>query len=312
MFWKRPVMYKPTFFWRNPHIQTVARGAFRLPRRVAWSSHYLSTFYGDSLKVDRLRVPGEIRHRVLFVHGLTGCSQASPIPEVAVAAREFGVETWALNLRGADRKAPSIPRLYHAGCSEDLEAVFRQLPRDKPWRLVGFSLGANVLLKWLGEQGRVIPGARAMAVSCPYDLRRCSEALEKSLVTRFYRAVLVHRLKMIMRIFFRAHPGVIDSDAVRRVRTFFDFDEVITAPLHGFEGALDYWNRCSSEQFLKGIKVPSVLLHALDDPFLGVPPVQVESEYLDWEVTRFGGHLGFQESWGRDWLVERLLRFVYQ
>jgi predicted alpha/beta-fold hydrolase len=247
------------------------------------------------------------------LHGLTGCSGASPIPELASKLSQFEVETWALNLRGADREAPTIPRLYHAGCTDDLEDIFFQLPQDLPWRMAGFSLGANILLKWLGEKGNHISAdSRAMSVSCPYDLAECSANLEQTPMARFYRYVLVRRLKELVDTLLDSHPNVLDRKTLHNCRTFFDFDEHITSPLHGFKGARDYWHRNSSIRFLTDIRIPTVLLHAQDDPFQPRPPVHVRGVNLKWEVHSRGGHVGFQESWRQDWLVERMARFVLE
>lgn len=303
--------FQPAFPWRNPHLQTVSRGLFRLPQQAPWSRMKLESSYGDFLSVDRCDCLAQPQRRLLILHGITGCSGASPIPELALEMSALGVETWVLNLRGADRGKPEIPRLYHAGCSEDLDAIFGQLPQELPWRFIGFSLGANLLLKWLGEgRGLHIAGAKAMAISCPFDLAQCSENLEKTFLTRLYRFVLVRRLKSIVRNFLMAHPSALDWRRVRACRTFFDFDEHITAPLHGFEGALDYWSRNSSVQFLENIKIPTLLLHAMDDPFQPNPPHQIRTVCLDWEIHQHGGHVGFQEGWASDWLVKRMAHFV--
>lgn len=301
----------PSGIWTNPHLQTASRGLLRWPPKVPWQRQYLRTCYGDALSVDVLASAVPAKCRLLFLHGLTGCSGASPIPEVASAVRGAGVETWALNLRGADRTCPEIPRLYHAGCTEDLDSVFEQMPQDLPWRFVGFSLGANLLLKWLGEKGNLVgEEAWALAVSCPFDLAQCSRGLEQTLTGRLYRAFLVRRLKDILKPFMKRYPGVLDKTAVKRARTFWDFDENITSPLHGFAGADDYWARNSSVRFLSGIRVPTILLHALDDPFQPNPPMDQNNPLLAWEVYPGGGHMGFQDRWTPDWLTTRISNFA--
>lgn len=307
----REEQFEPKLWWKNPHFQTLSRGFFRNGKKIAWERTRRTTPYGDSLTIDVYPAKGEARARLLALHGLTGCSHASPTPELAHKVSAHGVETWALNLRGADRLVPSVPRLYHAGCTEDLEGVFTQLPQDLPWRFLGFSLGANLLLKWLGEHGdRALGGSKAMGVSCPFDLKQCSASLERSLMTRFYRAILIFRLKLIMKKFSRAYPEVLSEKTIAACRTFYDIDQNITAPLHGFEGAEDYWARCSSRFYLESITVPTQILHAWDDSFQTKPPVHTKNPHLSWEVHDKGGHVGFQKSFQEDWLVERLARFV--
>lgn len=306
----RDQIFEPTILWKNSHLQTVSRGLLRWPPKISWKRVAFVTSYGDELKADVLSPPEPPQKRLLLIHGITGCSGASPIPELALALLPHRVETWALNLRGADRLIPTIPRLYHAGCSEDLESVFLQLPKSLPWRFAGFSLGANLLLKWLGERSGRNLNAKALAVSCPFDLGECSSNLEKSYLTRCYRYVLIQRLKSLLRPFSRAYPDVVDRQKLESCRTFFDFDEHITAPIHGFEGAEDYWRKCSAVSYLAAITMDTTLLHALDDPFQPNPPSYIGNSKLDWEVYHRGGHVGFQSSWSNDWLVKRIVGFV--
>ena len=283
----------------------------RVNNPPAWDTVYLSTDYGDALKFNTMRVKGEVRARALILHGLTGCSYAPPTPQVAEILSEYGVECWALNMRGADRSVPEVPRLYHAGCTEDLEAVFQQLPQDRPWSFIGYSMGANILLKWLGENPeREFPGGKALAVSCPFDIGEITVNLEKTPMTRFYRYFLVHQLKSLVRNLSKKYPDVLPKERIDSCRTFREFDESITAPLHGFLSAEDYWSQCSSEQFLPRITLSTTLLHAMDDPFQPNPPTWIESPHIRWELYQRGGHLGFVEGWGKDWLAHKIVDFV--
>lgn len=298
--------FRPGPLWRSAHLQTIFRGVLCPVVKVAWHRYRLATEHGDSLSLDTLASRGSPRARLLVLHGITGSSSASPIPNLAARLAVLGVETHVLHLRGADRVCPTIPRLYHAGCSDDLQAIFRQLPQDLPWRFIGFSLGANLLLKWLAENEE-IPEARALAVSCPFDLGDCARNLEASAITRLYRYVLIRRLKSLVRPFAARYPDALDSAALARCRTFFDFDNFVTAKLHGFEGAEHYWKECSALGFLSRVATATTILHAADDPFQPRPPRHIENPRLRWEIHSFGGHLGFLEGWGRDWLLERLV-----
>lgn len=278
--------FRPPAYLAGGHTQTLAGAFLRRPAEPPWERLSVASAHGDRLTIDRLTPRGDVQRRLLLLHGITGCSRASPLPQIAILARAGGVDTWALNFRGADARCPAIPRLYHAGCSDDLEAVFRQLPQDKPWSLVGFSLGANVMLKWLGQDRPELPqGSRALAVSCPYDLAESSANLEKNFLARRYRSYLIARLKRKVRSLAANYPGVVCPRALNTSRTFFDIDDGIIAPLHGFKGAWDYWARCSSSRFLESIRVPTTLLHAADDPFQPAPPRWVRTPHLSWEVT---------------------------
>ncbi len=307
-----PALFRPRAWWRNCHLQTISRGLMVNRTRTPWEPVHLATDYGDHLKLDILPAASKRpRARALILHGLTGCSNAPPTPRVSEILSRHHVECWALNLRGVDRKAPQVPRLYHAGCSEDLEAIFSQIPQDLPWSFVGLSMGGNLLLKWLGENPkRQILGAKALVISCPYDLADVSNNLERTFINRLYRAFLIHRLKTIVKPFSKRYPEVLSRQTIDKCRSFPDFDHHITGPLHGFDGSDDYWSRCSSTQFLSRITIPTTLMHAKDDPFQPLPPTWVKNPHLTWELHSHGGHLGFIEKWGRDWMAQRIVDFV--
>ncbi len=303
--------FSPPSWLSGPHRQTIAGSLLRRAPRLNWKRQYLMSAHGDSLSVDILpSSTGPARKRLLILHGLTGNSHSSPVPQIARQASTQGVESWALNFRGADGFAPEIPRLYHAGCSDDLEAVVACLPDDLPWCFVGFSLGGNVLLKWLGESPeRQLPGLKAMTVSCPFDLAQCARNLESDPINRVYRWVLMRKLKSLAHRFALRHPQVADLDAIAKMRTFHDIDNDLIAPLHGFQSAQDYWHRCSSARVLLKIRTPTLIVHALDDPFLPDVP-QVRNSHLDWLLTSTGGHLGFIDGRRKDWLVHCVTRYA--
>lgn len=300
--------FQPSPLWHGGHRQTVAGFVLRRAPKLPWQRVYLASAHGDALSLDILSCSQAPQSRLLLLHGLTGNSQASPIPQIARYASQHGIETWALNFRGADGQTPEIPRLYHAGCSDDLAAIVSQLPQDLPWTMLGFSLGANVLLKWLGEQK--VEGVRAMAVSCPFDLAQCAQYLEKDPITRLYRRVLMRNLKAMASSFIKHHPEYQPGLPIKKWCSFYDIDQYLTAPLHGFEDAQDYWNRCSSVSFLEEIVSETLILHAQDDPFQPTPPIQTINPYLRWELPVTGGHVGFLGGFRDDWLVRRAVEFA--
>lgn len=303
------MLFEPPRLYRGGHRQTLAGALLRRAPQLPVKRVSIPSAYDDHLTIDVLVPGGWTGGRLLLLHGLTGNSQASPLPQIARRSAQLGVETWCLNFRGADGRTPSIPRLYHAGCSDDLEAVFCRLPQDKPWVVAGFSLGANVLLKWLGEGPSIAPRA-AMAVSCPFDLQACSTHLEADFLARCYRFVLMQNLKKLARAFLGHYPDWKPSYPVEHWTSFYDIDQHLTAPLHGFHSAYDYWDRCSSSPFLDRITTPTVILHAQDDPFQPNPPVHIQNPFLKWELPDSGGHLGFIQGPGQDWLVERVARYA--
>jgi len=202
--------------------------------------------------------------------------------------------------------------------------VLQRLVAEDPARplvLVGVSLGGNVLLKWLGEQGDNAPAAvrAAAAVSVPFDLARCARQIEQGFAQvygRFFIKTLKHKALAKLERF----PGLYDADAVRRVRTIWEFDDVVTAPVHGFADAADYYARSSSLGFLPAVRVPTLLFNAVDDPFLpasvlaDVRVAAAANPALHCHFPAYGGHVGFvagSAPWSaRYWMEESVLSWT--
>jgi predicted alpha/beta-fold hydrolase len=193
--------------------------------------------------------------------------------------------------------------MYHSGETTDLDFVVRQFIRDNPEQplfTVGFSLGGNVLLKWLGEQGLDAPKQlrAAAAVSVPFDLEQGARKIEHGF-SRIYTWHFLRTLRAKALAKLERFPGLFDPGALHRAQTLFDFDDAVTAPVHGFHGAHDYYSRSSSLQYLSTIRVPTLLLSSVDDPFLpaqvldGVAMVARNNPDLMAELWPKGGHVGF-------------------
>jgi len=185
----------------------------------------------------------------------------------------------------------------------DLDFVVRRLIRENPEQpllIAGFSLGGNVLLKWLGEQGSGAPSQlrAAAAVSVPFDLERGARNIERGF-SRIYTRHFMRTLRAKAFAKLDRFPGLFDPEALRRARTLFEFDDAVTAPVHGFDGAHDYYSRSSSLQYLPAVRVPTLLLSSSDDPFLppqvfdDVAMVARENPCLMAELWSKGGHVGF-------------------
>lgn len=212
------------------------------------------------------------------------------------------------------------PRAYHSGDSDEIDWVLRRMHATRAQGAalyaVGVSLGANALLKWLGERGPQARLVRAAAgVSAPQDLHAGAMALSRGfnrVYTRNFLATLRRKsLAMLAR-----HPGLFDAERLRSARTFFDFDDLVTAPLHGFDGALDYWRRASCKPFLRGIEVPTLVVNARNDPFLPAAALASAREVSPAVTLCYpdtGGHVGFASGAppGRlDWLPRTVLSFL--
>jgi len=243
---------------------------------------------------------------LLVLHGLEGSLRAKYAHGLLARARTLGWSGDLLLFRSCDGLENSAPRLYHSGETTDLDSVVRRLRQDAPETplfICGVSLGGNVLLKWLGERGEEAAGLvrRAAAVSVPFDLAAGSRHLERGF-SRVYATHFLRTLKPKALTKAARFPGIIDPEAIRRARTFREFDDAATAPLHGFRNAAEYYMRSSSIGFLQAIRVPTLLMSAIDDPFVrndvlnAVSTIAAESAWLRAEFTPRGGHVGWVEG----------------
>ncbi len=296
--------YTPAWWVPGAHLQTLwgklARPVTSLvTRRERWT-----TPDDDEIELQRIDAsPGASAPRLLVLHGLEGTIRSHYLRGVMARARDLGWAVDALIFRGCNGEVNRARRMYHSGETADLDFVVRRLIADHPAQplvLAGFSLGGNVLLKWLGEQDGNVPSQvrAAAAVSVPFDLERGSRRLEDG----FSRVYAWHFLRSLRRKALAKldrFPGLFDQDALERSATLFDFDDCVTAPVHGFAGAHDYYQRSSSLQFLARVETPTLLLSAYDDPFL--PPevlddalvVSRNNANIVIEFWRNGGHVGF-------------------
>lgn len=222
-----------------------------------------------------------------------------------------------MHFRGCSGQPNRRPRGYHSGETSDLAYVVDRLHRRSPGfglAVIGYSLGGNVLLKWLGENAT--PAVRcAAAVSVPFELEKSARRLSQGL-SRLYQWRLLHSLKNAVQTKARSVPLPVDLAAVAKARNFQEFDDRLTAPLHGFRNAQDYYRRASSRDVLKTIRTPTLIVHATDDPFLspdGIPNQHELSETVSLELSHHGGHVGFVTGapWRpRYWLEQRLTDFL--
>lgn len=306
-----PLEFAPSFTHR--HLQTVFGTLFRRPPRLRTNSEVWTTEDGDLLDVDllpeRAGAPG-----VIVLHGLEGSSHAHYVRGTLARIASGGLNGAALNFRSCGPSPHRFVRTYHSGFTEDLDAVAARLAArwGAPLGAIGFSLGGNVLLKWLGERGAESPVSAAAAVSVPYDLAACARSLDGGgFWAGLYRGRFLRTLKKKALAAGRRFPGALDLDAVAAARTFAEFDECVTARANGFAGARDYWERSSSARFLAAIRRPTLLLSAEDDPF--IPPAAIPREtigknpMLSLALFPHGGHVGFVEGWLRpSFAAERL------
>jgi predicted alpha/beta-fold hydrolase len=305
---------------RNCHAQTVW-GPFTRRDTIPSRRERIVTPDGDFVDLDWLDAPAARgAPLLLLLHGLEGSGQSHYVRGLLTLARRAGWGGVALNFRSCSGEPNRLPRFYHSGDTDDLDLVVRRLAEREPQvpiGAVGVSLGGNVLLKWLGERGEAATqiGA-AVAISTPYDLERCARVLDRGVAKLTYTASFMRSFRSKIRTKAGRLPGCVDVAAAMRARTFAAYDRAVTAPLHGFVDERDYWQRASCRPYLARVRRPTLLISALDDPF--VPPDALpEPEELSPSVaTAFsaqGGHVGFWEGspWRpRPWAEHRAMAFL--
>ncbi len=301
--WWLPGAHLPTIF--SKFGRTVPPAHDRIER---WE-----TPDGDAVSVARVDGPTPDAPLLTIFHGLEGTVRSNYAQGLMHRARARGWGAAMLIWRTCDGRIPDAPRLYHSGETGDADLFIRRLVAERPGRplfSVGVSLGGNVLLKWLGEQGARVPREirRAVAISTPFDLAAGARKLQEGL-SRIYTWHFVRSLKRKSFAALQKHPGLpVDRVRVEAARTFREFDDAFTGPVHGFAGADDYYLRASSIGFLPQIEVPTLLYSAVDDPFL--PPVVLDrvrqlsasNPRLTVEFTPYGGHVGWIA--GQPWRPE--------
>jgi uncharacterized protein len=310
--------FEPPLWLRGPHAQTIFGTLLRRPPRLRLLRERWELADGDFVDVDRLDGPAAAP-LLLVLHGLEGSSSAHYVRGLLAEARRRRWRGLALNFRSCSGEPNRLLRSYHSGETGDLaEAVQRARGEAvaAPLLVAGFSLGGNVLVKWLGEQGTSAPVRAAAAVSVPFDLRACARALDGPGAMSFvYRTRFLRTLKRKALAKARLFPGI-DAARVRSARTLFEFDEAATAPVHGFRDAQDYWERSSSGPYVSRVRVPLLLLSAEDDPFVPAAclprAASAANPAVTLEVYSRGGHLGFVAGpfLPRFWAEWRLAEFL--
>jgi hypothetical protein len=299
------------------HLQTVYPFLFRRLPTPALQRERWDTPDGDFIDVDWLDGSSD-RPLVVLFHGLEGCSRSHYARALLRALQRRGWRAAVPHFRGCSGSPNRLPRAYHSGDYAEIDWILRQMVARSPGLrfAVGVSLGGNALLKWLARSGEAAQSivARAAAVSAPVDLSIAGHLLGRGL-NRLYTWHFLRSLKPKSLAKLQRFPGLYDARAVARARNLYEFDDLVTAPLHGFRDADDYWTRASSAPDLKGIRVPTLIVHARNDPFLPgahlpgpdeVPPC-VELEY-----PPHGGHVGFVSGpfpGNLEWLPRRVLAF---
>lgn len=310
--------FTPPVWLRNPHVQTLWPRFFRTRPEVNGETRRWETPDGDFL--DLVFTPAfDDQHIpiVLILHGLGGSIQSKYAAGLMLALQQRGLRAVLMHFRGCSTELNRLPRCYHSGETSDplwvLQRLHAQYP-DVSIGLCGFSLGGNATLKLLGETGTDYYWLKAAAaVSVPFQLDACATRLNQGF-SRVYEWYLVRELRQVQLAKSAQMDIGIAPAAINSCRTFKQFDDVVTAGLHGFENGDDYYQQSSSRQYLKRINKPTLILQAADDPFLLPTAIPTEHELADkvqLELAEYGGHVGFVSNDKQQpyWLESRLSCF---
>jgi predicted alpha/beta-fold hydrolase len=296
---------------RSPHTQTVMGSLLRSKNGIDFRRERVDTPDGDFLDIDFADVKGatwdqlgDTKPIVLFLHGLEGNARSGPAQEIYRYLARRGVRCVGMNMRSCSGELNRTPTMYHAGKTDDLGFIHDWLSErysDVPIGIVAISLGANILLKYLGEQGECLTDrlAAAVAISPPFDLL-AGAAVMASGAGALYTRRMLDPLKAKVKGHADLLDGLVDLEPLDSTNDFYTFDDLYTAPLHGFEDAKDYYVTSSSQNFIDDIRVPTLILRSVDDPFFDpndIPYKRVEDNpFLFGGFPLHGGHVGFIEG----------------
>lgn len=310
--------YKPSLLFKNSHFNTAFKTLF-FNNIISYNRKRVETPDNDFIDLDFSTVGSDTL--VIAMHGLEGSSQSKYIISVIEHLNSQNMDCVAINFRGCSGDENKKIYSYNSGNTDDLAFIINHLLNHYNYKnmlLLGYSMGGNITLKYLGESSQIPSEIKgAIAVSVPCDLKGSSYALAKW-YNRFYLHRFMKTLKEKALKKMKAFPkSILDKDLIQKAKTFKDFDDVVTAPLFGYKNAEDYWSNCSSKEFIESIKLPTLVISALDDSFLSRSCYPINEaknhEFLVLETPEHGGHVGFNTVViGKDpgWSENRVSNFI--
>ena len=292
--------FEAAWWLPSPHGQTIGGRLLRRMRPPVFRRERLDTPDGDFLDLDIPPEPAAHSPVVVLFHGLEGSARRGYAINTYRELFQHGIAAIGVNFRSCSGELNRTARFYHSGETGDIRFVVEHVRAKYPGRAlgaIGFSLGGNALLKYLGEEGSRAAIDCAVAVSVPYDLGAGARLLDASFMGRFYSRIFIKSLILKAEAKASLLADQCELERVRRARSFWEFDDAATAPLHGFAGADDYYQRSSSAQFVQHIRRPTLLLHAEDDPFVPIAALPHDAiaanPCVTAAVSKKGGHVGF-------------------
>ncbi|MFC3033350.1 hydrolase [Pseudoalteromonas fenneropenaei] len=318
--------FKPAWWMTNRHVQTIVPRLYRLWQRTPVTLEELTTPDGDFVELAWAQPSAPTAPLAVVLHGLEGNIDSFYARGMLRALQQQGFDAVLMHFRNCSSKPNLLPRAYHSGETEDLHFLLTTLRARFPNRrlyAVGFSLGGNVLSKYLGEQQEQCVLSGAAVVSAPLHLSSSCQVIRKSCF-KLYQKYLLDRLKKSMS---RKLPLVqqqlqLNQAELNAINDLWEFDNRVTAPLHGFNGAEDYYDKASGQAFLRHIAIPTLLIHAEDDPMLSaqaIPRAEQVSDSVTLAVSAQGGHVGFlaganplRPQFWLEWAVPHYFRELQQ
>lgn len=310
--------YKANLPIQDGHIETILPYFLRNPGKVDYQRERLELKDGDFLDLDWSKKGS--RSLVILSHGLEGCSSSNYIVGLAQHLNQLGHDVLAWNNRGCSGEPNRLKRMYHSGVSDDLRAVFHHANTETydSIYLVGFSMGGNITLKFLGEEAQDISPKikKAVAISTPVSLEDCAHALSKGIRRVYTKHFIIQMVRKLSEKSKRIEDFNPNTLRLLRYWNFEDFDNEITAPINGFLNAKDYWQKASSLPLLKHIEIKTLILNAANDPFLEgrCYPIDEVKQHpnVDLEIPTRGGHVGFLEKGLQQvWHDQRISNFLF-
>lgn len=290
-------LFKPARGLANAHVQTLWPFLFRTSHYPPFTGERLELPDGDF--VDLVWSESKVNQPlVVILHGLEGSYRSHYVPGLMNQLQHAGFRCVVMHFRGCSGEPNRMDRAYHSGDTEDLAYLVQTLKKREPHTpifAVGISLGGNVLLKWLGQTGSSNPLVAAVAISVPFQLEISADTLNTG-IARIYQYYLLRSLVKNLITKFAGRTSPIDLQHLARIKTLREFDDAVTAPLHGFDNAAHYYALSSSRQYLNAIARPTLIIHAQDDPFMtpqAIPRADELSPSTVLELSKNGGHVGF-------------------
>jgi predicted alpha/beta-fold hydrolase len=318
-------MFKTPFILTNKHLQTLYAPLFRKQRTPTVEIERFDLADGDFVEAYWYKnKPTDTRPIVTLFHGLAGSFRSPYIQGIMKALDKKGFASVLMHFRGCSGKANLLPRSYHSGDTADAKAWIDYLKvkyKDSDLHAVGYSIGGNMLLKLLGEEQEKSLLCSAVSVSAPMDLEITAKRINQGFSKRYQKHLLDPLKETLLEKYRTFDMEKIlnrNREDIKNIKTIEEFDELYTAPINGFGTAKNYYKKCSAKQFLKQIQIPTLIIHALDDPFMtpAILPLKDElSEHITMSISEHGGHVGFVNGsllkpnyWLEEHIVEYLLK----